>query len=191
MKKPREIINQLSPQDALVVLKALADSDASLARRIAEIAIEHLSEVDPQDVAEEVYFSLDFLQVEDVWERSGSTRYGYVEPYEVVDEMLEDALSHYLENLARYQNLKMDAEAMCVCQGILSGLYRFEYESTTEFRKWAEDSSENYAEDVLEKWYTKHVPEEAVDEMESFIQEQIPKWQRLQRVLKKTPTTKR
>ena len=73
MRKPREIINQLSPQDALAVLKALADSDANLARRIAEIATEHLSEVDPQDVAEEVYYALESLQVENVWDRSGST----------------------------------------------------------------------------------------------------------------------
>ena len=93
MRKPREVINQLSPQDALAVLKTLADSDAQLAKRIAEIATEHLSEVDPQDVAEEVYYALESLQVEDVWDKAGSTRDGYVEPYEVVDEMIDGALS--------------------------------------------------------------------------------------------------
>ena len=106
MNKPREVINQLSPQDALVVLKALADSDASLARRIAEIATEHLSEVDPQDVAEEIYYALESLQVEDVWDKAGSTRDGYVEPYEVVDEMIDGAMAPHFDELVRYQMLR-------------------------------------------------------------------------------------
>ncbi len=36
MKKPQEIIDQLSLHDAIAVLKTLADSDAQLAERIAE-----------------------------------------------------------------------------------------------------------------------------------------------------------
>ena len=42
MKKPQEIIDQLSLHDAIAVLKTLADSDAQLAGRIAEIATEQL-----------------------------------------------------------------------------------------------------------------------------------------------------
>jgi hypothetical protein len=38
MKDPYQIINNLSPGDALAILKSLAASDAQLARRIAEIA---------------------------------------------------------------------------------------------------------------------------------------------------------
>ena len=68
VRKPREVINQLSPQDALAVLNVLADSDANLAKRIAQIATEYLSEVDADDVAEEVYIDLECLHVEDVWD---------------------------------------------------------------------------------------------------------------------------
>ena len=186
MKKPREVINQLSSQDALAVLKTLADGDTQLAKHIAEIAIEYLSEVDVDDVAEEVYYALESLQVENVWDRSGSTRYGYVEPYEVVDEMIDGAMAPYFDELVRYQKLKMDDEAMSFCKGLLSGLYRFEYECKTEFRQWAPDCASNYAEEVLGKWQAKCVSQEALDEMNAFIQKQLPKWQRLQRVLKKT-----
>ena len=191
MRKPREVINQLSPQDALAVLKALAASDANLARRIAEIATEHLSEVDPQDVAEEVYYALESLQVEDVWDKAGSTRDGYVEPYEVVDEMIDGALLPYLEELVRYQKLKMDDEAMSFCKGLLSGLYRFEYECKTGFREWAPDYASSYAEEVLRKWRSKPVSQEALDGMDTFIQRQLPKWQRLQRLLKGPRSTRR
>ena len=41
----------LSPTDALSILRILADSDEQIAKRIAEIATTHLSEVDPEEVA--------------------------------------------------------------------------------------------------------------------------------------------
>ena len=186
MKKLPEVINQLSPQDALAVLKTLADSDASLARRIAEIATEYLSQVDADNVTEEVYFSLESLQVEDVWDKAGSTRDGYVEPYEVVNEMIDGVMTAYFDELVRYQKLKMGDESMSFCKGLLLGLYKFEYKCKTEFREWAPDYASSYAEEVLGKWQTKCVSQEALDEMNAFIQKQLPKWQRLQRVLKKT-----
>ena len=191
MRKPREVIDQLSSQDALAVLKTLADSDAQLAKRIAEIATEHLSEVDPQDVAEEVYYALESLQVEDVWDKAGSTRDGYVEPYEVVDEMIDGLMTAYFDELVRYQKLKMGDEAMSFCKGLLLGLYRFEYKCKTEFREWAPDYASSYAEEVLGKWQPKRVSQEALDEMNAFIQKQLPKWQRFQRLLKGPRTARR
>jgi hypothetical protein len=47
MKEPHEIIDRLSPTDALSILRTLAARDRQLARRVAEIATTHLSEVDP------------------------------------------------------------------------------------------------------------------------------------------------
>lgn len=41
-----------------------------------------IADVDLEDIASEVYFELDCLRVEDVWDQSGSTRDGYVDPYE-------------------------------------------------------------------------------------------------------------
>ncbi|MFC1717471.1 hypothetical protein ACFL6S_27670 [Candidatus Poribacteria bacterium] len=67
MKKPQEIIDQLSLHDAIAVLKTLADSDAQLAGRIAEIATEQLMGVDPDDVAAAVLQELDFLEVGSGW----------------------------------------------------------------------------------------------------------------------------
>jgi hypothetical protein len=55
MKEPHEIIDHLSPTDALSILRTLAASDKQIARRIAEIATAHLSEVDPEEVAFALY----------------------------------------------------------------------------------------------------------------------------------------
>ncbi len=51
MKAPLEIIEQLSPSDAWSILKTLAESDAQFAARIAGMAVERLSGVDPEEVA--------------------------------------------------------------------------------------------------------------------------------------------
>jgi len=190
MRKPREVINQLSPEDALTVLKTLADSDAQIAKRIAEVATEHLREVNWEDVNADVYDALESLEVEDVWNQAGPSRNGYREPDEVAEEMIGSILQPYMEDLNRYQRLNMPEQAAYVCMGILTGLYQFEHESSSEFREWAVDIPLFYAEDTLKKWYTKHVSQETVDEMKSFIQEHMPGWQELQRLLKRT-TVKR
>ena len=56
MKRPQGIINQLSPQRVLAVLKTLAASVAKLAKYIVEIAIEHLSGVNENYAAEKEDF---------------------------------------------------------------------------------------------------------------------------------------
>ncbi len=80
MKDPHKIIEHLSGSDALSILRILAGSDEQLAARIAEIATVYLSGVDPEEVATILYHELSFLEVEEVWDRAGETRHGYVEP---------------------------------------------------------------------------------------------------------------
>ena len=45
MRDSHGIIDRLSPEDALVILKALARDGEQIAARIAEIALAHLSDV--------------------------------------------------------------------------------------------------------------------------------------------------
>jgi hypothetical protein len=75
MREPRQIIDHLSPADALSILEALADSDEQLAARIAEMATARLRGVDTEDVAAVLYDELDVLEVEEVWDRAGSTHH--------------------------------------------------------------------------------------------------------------------
>jgi len=88
LKTPREIIDGLSPADALAVLKALVRDDEAIAARIARIATAHLSKIDPGDVAFDLYEELNALEVEEVWDRAGRTRHGYVEPIEAAEQMI-------------------------------------------------------------------------------------------------------
>ncbi|MAF76045.1 MAG: hypothetical protein CMF17_09370 [Idiomarinaceae bacterium] len=173
----KAIINNLSPQEALTLLKNLAENDPQLAKRIAQMAHEHIREVDSQDVAADVYSDLDALQVEDVWDQAGSTRHGYVETQEVADEMIHNVLAPYTGDLERYKMLNMPQEALAVCMGILEGLYLFETESTNEFKDWAVDIPQSYADTTLQLWYSKEFATELVA-LQSFIDTNLPRWRR-------------
>ena len=103
MIDPHKVIGQLSPNDALAILKALAREDGALAARIAEIAIARLREIDPEDVAFDLYEELNALEVEEVWDRAGPTRHGYVDTPEAANEMIQQLTMEY--NKARQASI--------------------------------------------------------------------------------------
>lgn len=51
----------------------------------------------------------------------------YVEPSEVVDEIIQRVLVPLLEKLTGYQRVGMDLEGMYVCIALLQGLDEFQY----------------------------------------------------------------
>jgi hypothetical protein len=186
-----DILNQLSADDALAVLRILAQEEP-LAARIHQVAEAYLqgnaphAPEDVEEIAEEVRAELEGLQAEEVWDRAGQTRHGYVEDGEVADEMIQRVVNPHLEDLARYQGLGMSQEAMYLCMGLLQGLYEFEHQSESEFKDWATDLSIGYAEIALEKWREGKPKPSAIKEMQNFIQENLQHWNfTLMRVLPK------
>ncbi|MDE3090809.1 MAG: hypothetical protein KGJ80_15645 [Chloroflexota bacterium] len=176
-----DILNQLSADDALAVLRILAHDEAIAARmhQVAETYLEGNAPHAPEDVeeiAEDVRAELEGLEVEEVWDRAGQTRHGYVEEGEVADEMIRRVLNPCLEDLTRYQRLGMAHEAMYLCMGLMQGLYEFQHQSESEFKDWATDLPIAYAEIALEKWRAGKPTPSAIKEMQTFIQENLPHW---------------
>jgi hypothetical protein len=176
MKAPHEIIEHLSPNDALTILKTLARDDEHLAARIAEIATACLSGVDPEDIAAVLYDELDALEVEEVWDRAGPTRHGYVDPGEAADQMIEEVIEPYLEELRKYHALDMNTEANRMCMGLLLGLYRFEDESTSEFKNWAPDAPGEFAWAVVKAWRAGMPSRADVKAVKAFIEDELCGW---------------
>ena len=176
MKNPQEIINRLSPNDALAVLKALARDDETLATCIAEIAVVHLSAVDPEDVAFELYDELDGLEVEEIWDRAGQSRHGYVSPGEASGDMVDEIIKPYLGELEKYRALGMNAEANRMCMGLLLGLYRFDDKSTSTFKEWAPDTAGIFAEAVVDAWKTGSPRQADIKALKTFIEDELSGW---------------
>ena len=172
----KQVLDDVSTEHANEILQRLADEDAKISKRIEELALEYLTRVDPDDIAEDVFYDLDILDVEDVWKNSGSTRYGYVDPYELAFEMFEEALELYVDKLRRCQKILMDEQAKLHCMGILKGINMFEREATTEFKDWAVDAPyENFIQ-VFEEWRKENNNPKNLEEMDVFIKRNFPKW---------------
>ena len=69
-KPEMNILDKISTDDGLAILKMLAKEDASLLKRIEHAALEYFKEVKVEDIADEVFWELDSLEVEDVWDQS-------------------------------------------------------------------------------------------------------------------------
>jgi len=169
-KQKKKVLDRINEHDALLILKALANEDRSIARRIEQIALEYLRDIDVESVASQVYHALEGIQVEDLWEQSGSTRYGYVEPSDRAWEMFEEALEPFTNEMNKYLDLSLDNEAKIYCMGILKGINQFDRESTSEFKDWAEDAPDELFKGVLDDWKKACKTPQHIQEMEDFIE---------------------
>ncbi|MEA3497184.1 MAG: hypothetical protein U9R42_14245 [Bacteroidota bacterium] len=172
----KNILEQLSPSDAFAVLKQLAKEDKSIRVKIEQLAKEYLSEIDLDSIAEEVYSELDSLYVEDLWDSSGSTSNGYIEPHERAFEMVEETIEPFIDEMKKYRILSMFQEEKICCMGILKGLYRFEKEATSEFSDWATDAPGESFSYALSEWKENKQNAEDLKEMEEFVKENFEKW---------------
>lgn len=174
----KQVLDDVSTEHANEILKRLAYEDANISKKIEELALEYLKGIDQDDIKESVFYDLNNLDVEDVWNNSGSTRYGYIDPNELASEMFEEALEPYVDELKRYQKISMDEEVKLQCMGILKGIDKFEREATTEFQDWAvDDPHENFLQ-VFKEWRKENKNPENLEEMDGFIKNNFPEWYR-------------
>ena len=159
----------INANDAFTILKILAEKDINIAKKIEQITKEYLSNIDLNEIASDVYFELDSLNVEELWDKSGSTRYGYVEPVDQAWDMIEGSLEPFLEKLSEYRKLSMNKEVKIHCMGILKGIYQYEKESTSEFKDWAVDIPREYFETIVNDWKKKCKNPKDIKEMDDFI----------------------
>ena len=172
----KDILATITPSEAFAILKSLAKEDKNIRKRIEQLAIEYLEDVEIEDIADQVYSDLDFIEVEELWDRSGSTRDGYVEVNEESWVMFEEALEPYTNKLRRYNDLSMAIQAKLYCMGILKGVYLFEKESTSEYKDWAVDAPKEIFCRILGDWKDACRNPEDLDEMAHFIERECPEW---------------
>ncbi len=173
MPKKRDVLDEISEEDAYIILKRLASEDNNIKKRIEKIALDYLSDVDIDEIAEDVFDELDRIEVEELWDQSGKTRYGYVDPNERAWEMFEEQLEPFIDQMEKYQNLSMHMEAKRYCLGILKGIHKFEKSATTEFADWVIDAPQDYFKVVHEKWKKRHKDQEDIREVEYIIKKEL------------------
>jgi hypothetical protein len=180
------IIDRISEEEALIILKRLIVKEPAFAKQIEMEAEMLLSSIDLEEICEEVYFDLDQIDVHELWDRSGKSRYGYVSPEEMALEMMEDELAPYNEKVLRYIEIEKHIEAKICCMGVLKGIYTYSMESTSEFKEWAVDLPEECFGLLLETWLKKTKNRKDKVLMDNFLEEYCPKWySRVHRTIEK------
>jgi hypothetical protein len=153
-RKKEELLDNLTHEMAISILKKLY-ADKEIQRKIMSLAEAELKKIDAEEVAGNVFSALDALEVEELWDNSGKTRHGYVEPSELGYTMVEEAIEPFRDDIVKYRNLGMKSEEREVCRGLLRGLMMYEGESGSEFKDWIPDSIREIAEAIADE-YGKH-----------------------------------
>ena len=160
-------IEALSREASTKILHELY-KDGDLAKRISVMARAALSEVEADLIADEVFRSLNSIDVEELWDNSGKTRYGYQEPTDVAFEMIEDEVRPHIRKMEQYGSLGMKKEEKEYCKGIIIGLLRYGESGNNEFRDWCPDDPCTVAENIIYNWKNDHTTEEIEEIQEVY-----------------------
>ena len=174
--KNEDAIAKLTPGQALLIVNRLARLGDEIRNAVLIEAMNVLNEVDLAATAEAVFAALDFIDVEECWDRAGASRHGYTSPDDAAAELINEELDPFLDQINRYHDLGMFDQEIAECKGVILGLYRYEQESKSEFREWCEDISGECARALLDDWRKRNQNAARLGEMHEFICEHCPEW---------------
>ena len=95
---------------------------------------------------------------------------------ELSQEMFEETVDPFIEELGKFRNRSMNVEAMTYCMGILKGIYDFHKESASEYKDWAVDAPGEYFSMVLHDWKKSTKKRKDLAEMNEFTDKNCPDW---------------
>ena len=171
-----DILKQLTPEQALKVVRRLYEREVDIRQAVMEEVNSVLKAIDRNETAEEVFFVLDSIDVQDLWDNSGAKQSGYISPDEAAVEMIEDELEPFFDQVRRYHQLRMFPQEQTYCMGVLQGIYRFDQESKSQFKDWAVDIPIECFGYLLDEWRKNCQNATATTEMDEFIRNSCPNW---------------
>jgi hypothetical protein len=171
-----DLVGKLTPEKALRIVKRLTRKEGEIRDAVVKEAMNILTEVDVAGTAEDVFDALNLIDVQDCWDRSGSSRDGYTSPDEAAAQLVDEELQPFLDQIERYHELGMFEQETTYCRGVILGLYRYERESTSEFRTWAEDVASECAGFLLDNWRDRNREPARLEAMHEFIRDRCPDW---------------
>jgi hypothetical protein len=145
-----------SPLDALSAAEKASVLDELLAARpdlrepAEACAAQVMADADRSAVAEDVADALQSLGIEELNTRAGyRPGRGYVHPAEACDEILDEALRPFLDDLHRRAGLGMRSAAAELAAGILLGLYNCRHGNSETLLEYSPDYAAERASGVV------------------------------------------
>lgn len=142
-------LDRLDDRERSAVLSKLLATHPELVAEADDLATRLLTTVNPGDVAENVMSVLTSLDIDDLANRAGRHRGGYVEPNEAAWALIEEAFEPFLIELRRLAELGHLDAATATARGALDGLDRLGEPSDGTVLAWSgPDTFDHLAEAV-------------------------------------------
>lgn len=170
-----DLLDNLQPEMMADLIQTLA-KDPAVRKKMLDIVVTKLQEMDLEDIHEDVFDVLDGIDVHDLWHNAGATADGYCSAEDMAAQMIEEALDPFITALQHYYEAQRPEDAFQYCKGILKGLYRYEHESESEFLEWSQDIAKDWFDNLFDTWHTTKPSNDFVVSMAAFIQQNCPNW---------------
>jgi hypothetical protein len=171
-----DVIGKLTSEQALEIVERLCRKGGDIRDAVVAEAMNLLTEFTLEETADEVFDTLDLIDVQDCFDQADSAHEGDLSPREAALDIIEEELQPFFEQAERYHELGMGEQEATYCMAVILGIYRFAHESKSEFNKFAADIPADSAGNLLEDWRTRNPAQGSIDAMCAFIRERCPKW---------------
>jgi hypothetical protein len=119
---PTPALDALKDTERAVVLTGLLRKRPELAPVAEEFAVQILTDVSADAIADDLTRAITNIPFEDLTARTGRHLWGYVEPHEAACELIDRTIDPYLADLRRLATLNHLEAATATAAGILTGL---------------------------------------------------------------------
>ena len=167
---PKMFLQNLTFREAFIVLQQIISEKPELEAFIFQVAQRVVTDFSDEEIVGAVYKNLYSLDVEDIYNNSGKSNYGYVEPTEYANEMLVEVIEPYIDEMKKYHERKMMVEVKKYCLGIIKGLKKFS-ECDSEFVEWVFDDIHQIMEEIFDEYKALNPKSEDIAEIEYLLEE--------------------
>jgi hypothetical protein len=146
----RSALDSLSAAEKTTVLDELLAARPDLREQAEAYAFQVMTDADRLAVADDVESALQGLDIEELNTRAGyRPGRGYVHPVEAADEILDEGLQPFLDDLQRRSGLGIGTAAVELAAGILLGLYNCRHGNSETLLEYAPDYAAERASGVV------------------------------------------
>jgi len=146
----RSAFNTLSAAEKAAVLDELLAARPDLREPAEAYAVQVMTDTDRSAVADDVEDGLQGLDIEELNTRAGhQPGRGYVHPAEAADEILDETLQPFLDDLQRRADLGVGSAAVELAVGILLGLYNCRHGNSETLLEYSPDYAAERASAVV------------------------------------------
>ena len=150
MSDKRSALDALSAAEKATVLDELLAARPELREPAEAYAVQVMTDAARSAVADDVEGALQGLDIEELNTRAGYRRgRGYLHPAEAADEILDDALQPFLDDLQRRAGLGTGSAAVELAAGILLGLYNCRRGNSETLLEYSPDYAAERASGVV------------------------------------------